>query len=54
MMGLWGVLKFFTPGFHAIAGFAKADMERVNKAEVAVLQLTKEVSQKRRAKRGRG
>lgn len=37
-----------TPGFHGIAGFAKADIERVKKEDVAILQLTKQARQKKR------
>lgn len=39
------------PGFNAIAAFAKADSDRLKKAERAVLQLTKEARQKRRAQK---
>lgn len=42
------------PGFHAIAGFAKADMECVKKEKVAILQLTKEPRQKMSKKEEEG
>lgn len=37
------------PEFDAIAGFANADEDRVMKAQKAVLQLSKEARQQRRA-----
>ncbi|KAG8308354.1 hypothetical protein J6590_002442 [Homalodisca vitripennis] len=40
-----------TPGVNAIDGFAKADTDRLKKAEIAVLQLTKEARQKRRSQK---
>lgn len=50
-MGRAKVLKDMgiVPGFNAIVGFMKADGDRIKKAERAVLQLTKEARQKRRA-----
>lgn len=39
-----------TPGFHAIAGLAKADMKRVKKAEVAIFGLQKRPGKKRAKK----
>lgn len=50
-MGRAKVLKEMgiTPGFNAIAGFHRADIFRVKKAEKAILELTKEARQKRRS-----